>query len=187
MESIRVKPAAVTHVLITHAHEDHFAGVMVERDGQLSARFPRARHLMGRADWEGNPRREEAGSTLAARLGGIERLGLLGLIDGKHEVAAGVTMIPAPGESPGHYVVRLRSGDEAFYYLGDLVHHGCEVEHPDWMPGQARDRSTLLASRARLLPEIATSRALVVFTHERFPGWGRIVPAGAGFRWERDW
>jgi glyoxylase-like metal-dependent hydrolase (beta-lactamase superfamily II) len=181
-----ISPEAITHVLITHAHEDHYAGVAAERAGQLAVRFPRARHLLGRADWDGNPRRDEAGSALASRLGLVERLGLLDLVDGDCEVVPGVAMLPAPGESPGHCAVRIRSRGAGAYFLGDLLHHGCEVAHPDWAPGQNRDRAGLLASRARLYAEIAADQALAVFTHEPFPGWGRIVPDGTGYRWVRE-
>jgi len=181
-----IPPEAITHVLITHAHEDHFVGVAAEHGGSLVARFPRARHLLGRADWEGNPRREDPASALATRLGLVERVGLLDLVDGEREVVAGVTIIPAPGESPGHCAVRIESADARCYFLGDLVHHGCEVEHPDWMPGQNRDRAGLLASRRRLFAEIAAQRAVAVFAHEQFPGWGRVVSVGSGYGWTRD-
>jgi len=177
---------AITHVLITHAHEDHFVGVAAEHGGSLAARFPRARHLLGRADWEGNPRREDPAATLATRLGLVERLGLLDLVDGEREVVPGVTILPAPGESPGHCAVRINSAGARCYFLGDLIHHGCEVEHPDWMPGQNRDRAGLLASRRRLFAEIAAHRAAAVFTHEQFPGWGRVVSVGSGYGWTRD-
>src|SRR5882672_1165697 len=33
LASIGVRPEEVTHVLITHAHDDHFAGVVAERGG----------------------------------------------------------------------------------------------------------------------------------------------------------
>lgn len=138
----------VSHVLITHAHADHFGGVAVERDGRRAPRFPRARHLLGRSDWDGNPARGEPGGDLAARLGLIERHGLLDLIDEERDVAPGVTVVPSPGETPGHVIVRVTSAGRRFYYLGDLVHHPCEVEHADWAPPN-RDRAALRASRAR--------------------------------------
>src|SRR3954470_8700259 len=69
LASIGVRPEAITPVLITHAHDDHFAGVVATRDGQATLRFPNARHLIGRADWEGNPRRERPESDLSTRLG----------------------------------------------------------------------------------------------------------------------
>ena len=43
LASIGVGPEQITHVLITHTHDDHFAGVTMERDGERVARYPRAR------------------------------------------------------------------------------------------------------------------------------------------------
>ncbi|HKV44422.1 MAG TPA: MBL fold metallo-hydrolase [bacterium] len=181
-----VGPAEVTHVLITHAHADHFAGVTVERDGRDAVRFPRATHLIGRKDWIDNPARHDPDSELAVRLGAIDRAGLLGVVEEEREVAPGVAMILAPGETPGHCVVRIRTAGESFYYVGDLFHHACEVAHPDWVPAN-RDVAATHASRIRTLAEAATSAATVVFSHERFPAWGRIAAAGGAFRWERAW
>lgn len=174
----------VSHVLITHAHADHFGGVAVEQGGGLAPRFPRARHILGRHDWDQISARGDPGSDLAARLGLIDRHGLLDLVDEELDVVPGLTVIPAPGETPGHFVVRLTSAGRCFYYLGDLFHHACEVEHVDWAPPN-RDLAALRASRERLIEEAARSRALLVFTHDRFPAWGRIVRSDGGFRWER--
>lgn len=178
-------PADVTHVAMTHAHGDHFAGVTVERSGRDVVRFPNARHFIGRKDWEESPARRDPASDLAVRLGAVERAGLLEMIDAERELAPGVTIIPAPGETPGHCVIRVHSGGESFYYVGDLFHHPCEVEHADWIPA-GRDLAASRASRARVFGEAASRRATVVFTHDRFPAWGRIVPAGDSFGWERD-
>jgi glyoxylase-like metal-dependent hydrolase (beta-lactamase superfamily II) len=184
LNELGVAAESVDHVAITHAHGDHYAGVTVERDGELAVRFPNARHWLGRGDWEGNPGRAQPESALNRRLGAVERRGLLELVDGEQEIASGVTLLPSPGESPGHLAVRLRSGDAGLYVIGDLIHHGCEVEHPDWAP-PGRDIAALRASRQRLYAEMAKSGALVVTGHERFPPWGRIVSTAGGYRWER--
>jgi aryl-alcohol dehydrogenase-like predicted oxidoreductase len=184
LAGIDVAAEEITHVLITHAHTDHYCGVTRDRDDMRVPRFPNARHLVGRREWEGNPERERRGSDLAARLGMVESAGLLDLVDAEEEVAPGVRVIPAPGESPGHCVVRLRSEGETFYYLGDLFHHPCEVEHPDWV-SRGRDPAALTVSRARIAADAVRTGATIVFTHERFPPWGRIVPTGAGHRWVR--
>ncbi|HEY3109705.1 MAG TPA: MBL fold metallo-hydrolase [Chloroflexota bacterium] len=179
LASIGVQPEEVTHVLITHAHGDHFAGGAV--DGR--PRFPKARVLLGRADWEGNPHRSGGEANLLGRhLGAIERAGLLQLVDGEHEVVPGVTMIHAPGESPGHSIVRVESGRQRFYFLGDLFHHPCEVANLDWVSG-GRDAAVMRASRERLLAEAVPSGATLVYTHSLFPGWGKIVREGERYRW----
>lgn len=184
LASIGLRPERITHALITHAHGDHFEGATAERDGQAVARFPHARYFVGRAEWEGNPARARPDSPQARHLGAIERLGRLELVDGDQEIVPGIAMLHAPGESPGHAVVRLRSAGQSFYYLGDLFHHACEVEHLGWVP-KGRDPAVTRAARERLLAEAVPSRATLVFTHHDFPGWGRIVASGAGHRWER--
>jgi glyoxylase-like metal-dependent hydrolase (beta-lactamase superfamily II) len=183
MAALEIAPDEVTHVAITHPHGDHYAGVCYERDGEIAPRFPWARHFMGRADWEGNPHRGQPGSALA-RLELIDRLGLLELVDDEREVAPGVTMIPAPGETPGHCIVRVESRGERFYNLGDVVHLACEIGHPDWLPAQSRSAELPLTRRS-VFAAVAREDALVMTAHERFPPWGRIVASGDGFRWER--
>jgi glyoxylase-like metal-dependent hydrolase (beta-lactamase superfamily II) len=176
-----INPEAITHLLITHAHADHFAGVTTMQADQRVARFPNAHHLIAQDDWMQSP--EQPDEALTRALGMIEQLGHLEVINDEHEVVPGVTMIPAPGETPGHSIVRVRSAGQSFYYLGDLFHYACEVEHPEWMdPG--RDPATMRRSRDQLMAEAAASQALLVFTHAPFPGWGRIVPTATGYRWE---
>lgn len=184
LASIGVRPEEVTHVLITHAHDDHFAGVVAERGGRNDLRFPNARHLIGRADWEGNPRRDKPEYDLAARLGAVERQGLLDLADGDREVVPGVTMLHAPGETPGHSIVRLDSGGARFYALGDLFHHPSEITHRDWASPWV-DLPTMRTSRERFLAEAVPTDATIVFTHEHFPAWGRIATSDGDYRWER--
>ena len=183
LEELGWMPEAVTHVVITHPHGDHYAGVMVERDGELAIRFPNARHLLGRTDWEGNPQRQARNTELNRRLGAVDRSGLLDLVDGEREIAPGVHLVPAPGETPGHMVVRVRSAGEEFYVLGDLFHHRCEVEHLDWGPAHA-DVPQLEITRRKLFGELARSGAVAVAAHVPFPGWGRITQLGDRFRWE---
>lgn len=184
LASIGVRPEDVTHVVITHAHFDHVVGATVERDGGLAPRYPRARYLLGRADREGL--RDRPDSDMAVRLGVIERRGQLDLVDGDREVAPGVTMLRAPGETPGHAAVRVASGDARFYALGDLFHDACEVAHLDWAAPWV-DFPAMRASREHLLAEAVPAGATLVFTHALFPPWGCIVggaDTASGYRWE---
>jgi glyoxylase-like metal-dependent hydrolase (beta-lactamase superfamily II) len=181
LANLGVAPEAVTHVVITHAHDDHFAGVL---QGDRP-RFPNARHLIGRADWEENPRRADPDSDLATRLGPIAARGLLDPVAGDRELVPGVTLLHAAGETPGHSIVRVESGGQTFYALGDLFHHACEVAHLDWVSPWV-DLPTMLVSRERLIAAAASRDATIVFTHDTFPPWGHIVRDGDGQRWQRD-
>ena len=169
LAAIGVAPGDVTHVLLTHAHPDHVGGLAA--DGR--PRFPNARVLLGRADRDG-----ALAPPAAQQLVAVEAAGLLELVDGEREVVPGVTMVPAPGESPGHMVVRVAAGGGTFAFVGDLVHHPCQVAHPDWVLG-GRDAEATRASRERWFRADAT----LAYTHGLFPAWGRVVPDGGGYRW----
>jgi glyoxylase-like metal-dependent hydrolase (beta-lactamase superfamily II) len=185
LAAIGVRPQDITHVLITHAHFDHIVGAAAEQNGRYVARYPNARYLLGRAEWEGNPQLEELESDIALRLASVDRLGQLDLVDGDLEIAPGVTMIHAPGESPGHSIIRVSSDDETCFVLGDIFHQPAEVEHLDWGPPWA-DMPTLHATRERIVADALSSSATLVFAHALFPPWGRIVPANGGYRWQPD-
>ena len=182
LAAIGVAPEEITHLVITHAHFDHYVGATVERDGGFAPRFPNARVLLGKADRTQSRYGTPPDPELAPRMDALARAGLLDLVDGDRELAPGVTMLHAPGESPGHSIVRVESGEERCYLLGDLLHHPCEVIHRDWVLTN-RDAAAMRASRDRLIAEAAPHHATLAFSHAPFPPWGHIVPTGAGFRW----
>jgi glyoxylase-like metal-dependent hydrolase (beta-lactamase superfamily II) len=183
LASIGVGLEDVTHLLITHGHLDHFRGMVTERAGQQVPRFPNARYLVGAGDWDSRYLAEKPDGARMLCYGTVERAGQLETVAEDREFVPGVTMIPAPGESPGHCIIRVRSGGESFYYLGDLFHYAAEVEHLAWMdPG--RNAKAMRPSRERLLAEVGDTNAILLYTHSPFPGWGRIVSSRAGYRWQ---
>lgn len=184
LAQIGVVPEDITHVLLTHYHWDHVLGATIEQaDGTFVPRYPRAHHLLNRADWAGTGTSLEVWPEERARMDALHHHGLLELIDGDYEVIPGVTMLHAPGESAGHSIVRVEAGRQTFYALADLVHHAIEFEHPHWTR-YGSDKEQLQMSRMKLLPEIAASQAPVIFAHASFPGWGRVTQTEDGYHWD---
>jgi glyoxylase-like metal-dependent hydrolase (beta-lactamase superfamily II) len=95
-------------------------------------------------------------------------------------LAEGIQILPAPGETPGHQIVRVRSQGETLYIVGDLFHHAVEVEHPEWMVGWANPE-TMRATRGWLLHEALTDHAQLIAAHIATPG--RIERTDSGLRW----
>ncbi len=182
LASVGVRPEEITHVLITHAHGDHVAGGSVERDGRRVPRYPNARHIIGRRDWEGNPQRDNPASLLSLHLGPVAEAGLLDLVDDETTIVPGISMIPAPGESPGHCLVRIAGDGQTCYFLGDLFHHPCEAAHLDWV-SQGRDPAAMRASRDALVSRALAEDALLITSHMLFPGFGRLRQEGDRLRW----
>lgn len=174
-----VEPESVTDVIITHAHFDHHGGLTQQRDGRLVPTFPNARHYLGRAEWAG----AEPDALSARTLAVVERAGLLRLVEGDVELGEGLELVAAPGESPGHLLVRAALGGDVAYLVGDLYHHESELEHPErdvaWV-----DRPAMHASKAMLRERAAREGARVYFSH--IAGAYRALREGDGYRWAAE-
>jgi glyoxylase-like metal-dependent hydrolase (beta-lactamase superfamily II) len=175
-----IDPDAVTHFVLTHAHFDHYSGVTIERDGRREPTFPNARCYAGRADWDTSEGERLRANEAAQTMGELFRREMVTLVDGERELIPGVRLIPMPGESPGHLIVRVASGGQTLYCLGDLLHYPVEAEHPRWMVEWA-DYDKTLASRRALIQAALPERALLVAAH--IPGVGRLEGAPERARW----
>ena len=176
--------AAVDHLVITHAHGDHFNATTVERAGHLVPVFPNARLHLGRGDWE-NPAIQAAlqkpDSLESQTFGVYHTLGRLVTDEGVTELGPGVQIIAAPGETPGHQLVRVHSQGHTLYLVGDLYHHVVEVEQPGWGVKWS-DIPTAQASRQRFAQQALTEEALIIATH--IWGVGQLQKTADGVRWE---
>ena len=177
-----IAPESIDQVIITHGHHDHINGLTRERDGQPAPCFPNARHYFGRADWDqAQAALQNPGSVESRTLGALHRAGLLELTEGRRDLGGGVAIIAAPGESPGHQIVRVDLEGRVLYCVGDIYHHPLEIEHPDWV-AQWAEPAASRASRRALAEAALAEEALLVATH--IAGVGRLRRAGGGCAWE---
>ncbi len=177
-----IRPEDITHLVITHAHFDHYTGLTMERDGSYIPRFPNARVLLGRADWDWSETQQalhDPDSLDSRTFGVVQKHNLLELVDGDVDLTPEVRILAAPGESPGHQIVRLHSQGQTLYCLGDLFHDVVEVEQPTWMVTWA-DASINLTSRQRLIATALEENALLVPAHMAV---GRIEGTPAKPKW----
>lgn len=178
-----VKPDQIEHVVITHTHFDHYNGLTHHEDTHQPC-FPNARHYLGQADWESDLVQDalkDADSLVSHTLGVVHNKGLLEFVAGNRNLTPEIQLIPAPGESPGHQIVRISAGGQIFYVLGDLYHHPVEVEHPEWMSWWA-DKAANLNSRQRLVEAALAENALLSAAH--IPTLGRLSATATGAVWE---
>ncbi len=183
LAAIGVSPKSITHVIITHGHYDHYSALAVRRDDTYALAFPNARHYLGRGDWEHSAMLRDLASpdSLEGRtLGAAQRAGLLELVDAPVSIGSGIDILPAPGETPGHLIVRLRSDGASLYCVGDLYHHPVEIDHPLWMP-RLSDIPANLASRAALVEAAVREDALIAAAH--FPTLGHIRVEETWVKW----
>jgi glyoxylase-like metal-dependent hydrolase (beta-lactamase superfamily II) len=191
LERAGVAPADVADVVFSHLHFDH---VGWSTDGRTPF-FANAEHHCHAIDWaywcgpephpETGPGREEFGAVPAP-----ERLAPLAGRIRRHEgnateVVPGVVLRLAPGHTPGHCVVELRSGGERALLLADAAHNPAQLLTDDWASATDEDPDLARATRAALAAELAANGAPAAMTHDAGNRFGRLVAVGGERRWER--
>ncbi len=160
LAEIGIAAESVMDVVITHPHLDHTLGLASPVDSPSMPVFPNAHHYLGAKDWDPENMKEVERRPLEV----LQQAGLLTLVEGELGLGDGLTIVPAPGETPGHQILWLKTTDGEAYFVGDLFHHPFEFEelgnHPVWAHAQSLEASKLmLAERA------ASSGARLFFTH----------------------
>ncbi len=175
-------------VLFTHLHVDHvgFATSLAD-DGTWRPTFPNARYLLVREefDWWTGPDAgrylERTGDYIADSILPLRDAGVLDLVDADHVVAPGIRLVPAPGHTPGNVYVEVESAGQTALFAGDMLHHGVQLERPEWSIRYCVVPGDSAAQRRALLEKAADSGALLVPAHFPFPAAGHVSRDGDGF------
>jgi glyoxylase-like metal-dependent hydrolase (beta-lactamase superfamily II) len=179
-----VEPAAVDFVVLTHLHPDHVGGAL---EGGAPA-FPNARYLVQEPDWtafhDPEVQRHFPFPFVEQTVTPLQRLGVLELVDGEHAVTDELTLVPAPGHTPGHVSVLIESRGERVMLVADALLHPAQVTEPDWSSmfemQPERDRRT----RAELLERLEAEGSPFAASHFPDPPLGRIKRIGGRRWWE---
>ena len=175
LATLGLSPEAIDVVVCTHLHFDH-VGWNTRWDGaRWVPTFPRARYLVSRREWDHWAARPSHGYVFADSLTPLAEAGLVDRVDLPHALTPDVTLVAAPGHTPGHAVVAIASGGEQAMITGDALHHPCQVTRPDWTSPADSDRAAAQATREALLAELRASRGLLIGTHFADPCAGHIV------------
>jgi glyoxylase-like metal-dependent hydrolase (beta-lactamase superfamily II) len=181
MAAAGLRPADVDAMLMTHMHGDHVAGLY---DGERSV-FPNAELIVSQAErafWDAPDGLDELQRTQLdmARRGFAVHAGRTTLAAPGGEVVPGVTMVALPGHTPGH-VGYLVDGPDPLLIWGDVVHlPAFQIARPEWYFRFDVDPQAAIATRRRILDQVATEGWRVTGAHLPFPGFARIERAAGG-------
>ncbi|MFD9408182.1 MBL fold metallo-hydrolase [Streptomyces sp. NPDC059989] len=171
-------PESIDTVVCTHLHFDHIGWNTRLVEGKWVPTFPRARHLVPRAEW--SHWTDLGGADLRDTMQPLVDEGLVDLVETDHRVCDGVRLEAAPGHTPGHVAVVVESGEERAVITGDLVHHPVQFIEPD-VPSLADTDATLAAATRRAFVErYADTGTLVIGTHFPAPTAGLLRRGGDG-------
>jgi glyoxylase-like metal-dependent hydrolase (beta-lactamase superfamily II) len=189
LKSAGCSPEDVDFVLCTHMHIDHVGWNTRLQDGRWVPTFPNAKYLFSRKEYEQYlPENYVDGkapifadvfedSVLPVIVAGQGEI-----VEGRHEVTGEVTIDPAPGHTPGHYIVRASSRDETALFVGDAIHNPIQIAEPQLSTSFCVDGKMAADSRRRILEECAEYGHLLVPTHFEAPYIGHVRKDAEGFR-----
>ena len=108
--------------------------------------------------------------------------GLAQIVDGQYQVNDAVTIVPAPGHTPGHYIARASARGETVLFVGDAIHHPIQIAEPQLSTAFCSDRALAARSRIQILEDCAEHGHLLAPTHFDPPYIGRVRRESNTFR-----
>lgn len=158
-------------IINTHLHFDH-CGWNTRREGsQIIPTFPKARYFMQRAEWEHalHPSERDRASYIEEWFAPAEPQTVF--VEGTREIVPGVRVELAPGHVRDMQCVWIESEDQRACFISDLVPTHAHLPFP-WIMAFDLYPMDTLASKKRLLPQLAEDRTLIVFPHDAEIPWG---------------
>jgi len=168
-------PEDITAVVYTHLHWDHAGAACRKEGGHYAPRFPGARYIVQKAEWE-EAVSGEAGSRasyIPESLLPLAEAGLLETVDGDYAVNEDIRLTVTGGHTRAHQVLTLESGGQSLVFWGDLIPTPKHVHLPHIM---AYDRYPVdtFRMKEKLLKEAAAKGSVAVFPHSLTTEFGVI-------------
>lgn len=179
LEDMGIEPHQITTVILTHAHDDHCLGNTELRDGTWEPTFPRAQYLVQRR--EADAARAANRTVWRERFEPLQRRRQLRLIDGTYVVDTAVELMPTPGHTVGHQVVKISNGNQIVVYLGDVALFAASLERPHWGPDWAWSHHDDRTSRRDLVQWAACSDATLIPGHDPTVEYVKVRSSAQGY------
>jgi glyoxylase-like metal-dependent hydrolase (beta-lactamase superfamily II) len=176
----------VNAVVCTHLHVDHVGWNTMLEAGKWVPTFPKARYLIGRKEYE-HWMKEGEGETVEIMEDSVKPIfdaGLAQMVEMDHQISPEIHLTPSTGHTPGHVCVVIESKGKTAIITGDMMHHPCQIAHPEWASEFDSDKGAASATRRSLVKDWADQPILVIGTHFAAPTAGRIKRDGASYRFE---
>lgn len=167
-------------VVASHLHFDHVGGFTFRaKDGAVVPRFPNAKYIAHRAEWEDatHPHERNRASYLQENFVPLKDAGVLTLVDDGAEIIPGVRYRRSGGHTPNHQVVMIESAGKTAVFTADMYPTSVHIPDP-WVMGYDLYPMDTLAFKRAFAREAVEREYLLFFEHD--------PSMAAGYLRERD-
>jgi glyoxylase-like metal-dependent hydrolase (beta-lactamase superfamily II) len=167
LAGVGLTAADIDVVIATHLHFDHVGGCTALVDGELRPRFPRARHVVRRAEWDDatHPHERNRASYLPEHFVPLAEAGVVDFIEEDGEVLPGIRVERTGGHTMHHQLVRIESGGRTAVFTADLMPTTAHVDEP-WIMGYDLYPMDTLMAKKRFVAEAIAGEYVIFFEHD---------------------
>jgi len=154
-------------VIASHLHFDHAGGFTRRVGERLEPRFPRARYVIRRQEWEDatHPHERNRASYLAENFMPLQEAGVIDFVDHDGEVLPGIGVWRTGGHTMHHQLIRVESQGRVAIFTADLLPTTAHVDVP-WIMGYDLYPMDTLHYKKAFLAEAVAREYVIFFEHD---------------------
>ncbi|MBK7142675.1 MAG: MBL fold metallo-hydrolase [bacterium] len=175
LASLGLTPADIDYAILSHLHTDHAGGAVKLVDGAYVPRFPNAKYIIEKKEWDAAFHANERTSAvyIQDRLRPLQDHGQVQFIEASTELFPGIRAVFTGGHSEGHYAIEMESEGKRVYYYGDLLQSYFYARLP-FVPAADIYPIASLEAKRIAIPRIVDQDVVVAFDHAVHQPLGRI-------------
>ncbi len=187
LHEIRLSPADITDVIITHLHFDHAGGTTYRNNGKVFLTFPNAMHHIQKEqwDWALRPSQKDKASFINEDFLLLEEKKQLNKLNGPTEIFSGIELFVMYGHTQGMQVVKIYDSQTRLLYCADLIPTASHVPIP-WVMAYDNNPLITMEEKSRILPEAVKDEWILFFEHDPLCEAATVIQNDKGFKKGRE-
>jgi glyoxylase-like metal-dependent hydrolase (beta-lactamase superfamily II) len=162
-----VSAAEIDLVIASHLHFDHAGGFTVREAGHLRPRFPRARYVIRRGEWEDatHPHERNRASYLAENLLPLQEADVIDFCEADTEILPGISVRRTGGHTMHHHMITIESEGRTAVFAADLLPTTAHVDAA-WIMAYDLYPMDTLAYKKDFVREAIDREYVIFFEHD---------------------